>query len=191
MTKERDQMTKTTKVCLLAVGFWPAFVFAVVVSAETLSTLPNYHKYSESLHSSGQPMRGQFADIRNEGVDVIVNLLPSNPAEGAIAGEKRVVEAAGMQYFHLPVSWKRPSIDHLKQFFSIMEGIQGRRVLVHCWVNARASAFVYLFRTLRQSEPEAQEQQVLRAIWANNKGLELRKVRQWKKFLRTAQNELK
>ena len=183
-------MTKMTKVYLLAAGFWPAFVFSVAVSAETLSTLPNYHKYSESLLSSGQPMRGQFADIKNDGVDVIVNLLPYG-VPGAIADEKRVVEAAGMQYFHLPVSWKRPSIDHLKQFFSIMEGIQGRRVLAHCWVNARASAFVYLFRTLRQNEPEAQEQQVLRAIWANNKGYELRKVRQWKKFLRTAQNELK
>ena len=183
-------MNRVTKVGLLVAGFLSAFTMTVDVSAGTLSNLYNYYKHSESMFSSGQPARDEFALIRDEGIDVVVNLSPYNLPD-AIPDEKHVVESAGMQYLHLPVDWERPSLDHLNEFFSYMEGVQGQRVLVHCWQNARASAFVYLFRTLRQDEPEAEERRVLRAIWDHNRGYELRKVRQWKKFLRVAQKEFK
>ena len=182
-------MNELTKVCLIATGIWPAIALSVNVSAEEHPTLVNYHQYSDSLLSSGQPERDQFVEIRNEGVDVIVNLLPYDFPH-AIQDEKRVVEAAGMQYFHLPVDWARPSFKHLKAFFNFMDGVQGRRVLVHCWVNSRASAFVYLYRTLRRGEPEAEERRVLRAIWDKNEGYELRNVRQWRKFLSAAKDRL-
>lgn len=182
-------MNKLTKVCLLAAGIWLAIILSANVSAETLPTLYNYHEHSDSLISSGQPARDQFVNIRKEGVDVVVNLSPYDLPE-AIPDEKRVVESAGMQYFHLAVDWDRPSLDHLKAFFSFMDDVQGQRVLVHCWANARASAFVYLYRTLRQGKPEAKERRVLRAIWANNEGYELRNVRHWRKFLRAAKNRL-
>ena len=93
-----------------------------------------------------------------------------------------------MQYFHLPVDWERPSLNHLREFFSFMDSIQGQRVLVHCWANARASASVYLYRTLRQDEPEAEEGRVLCAIWDNNKGYELKNVRHWREFLSAAKD---
>ena len=182
-------MNKLAKVCLIATGIWPALILSANVLAETLPTLYNYHQHSDSPLSSGQPERDQFVEIRNEGVDVVVNLSPYYLPD-AIRDEKRVVEAAGMQYFHLPVDWDRPSLKHLKAFFTFMDGVQGQRVLVHCWLNSRSSAFVYLYRTLRQGEPEEEERQVLRAIWDKNEGYELRKVRQWRKFLSAARDKL-
>ena len=161
-------------------------ILSANVSAETLPTLYNYHEHSDFLLSSGQPARDQFVNIRKEGVEIVVRLSPYN--SDAIPDEKRVVEAAGMQYFHLPVDWERPSLNHLREFFSFMDSIQGQRVLVHCWANARASAFVYLYRTLRQDEPEAEEGRVLRAIWNNNKGYELKNVRHWREFLSAAKD---
>ena len=182
-------MNELAKVCLIAKGIWLTIVLSANVSAETLPTLFNYHQYSDSLLSSGQPERHQFVELGNEGVDVIVNLLPYDFPH-AIRDEKRVVEAGGMQYFHLPVDWARPSLEHLEAFFNFMDGVQGQRVLVHCWANARASAFVYLYRTLRRGEPEAEERRILRAIWDRNEGYELRNVRQWRMFLSAAKDWL-
>ena len=181
-------MNKLIKTCLIATGIWPVIILSANVSAETLPTLIHYHQHSASLLSSGQPERDQFVEIRNEGV-VVVNLSPYDLPD-AIPDEKRVVESAGMEYFHLPVDWERPSLQHLKAFFKFMDGVQGRRVLVHCWLNSRASAFVYLYRTLRLGEPEAEERQVLRAIWDMNEGYELRNVRHWRKFLSAAKEKL-
>ena len=40
-----------------------------------------------------------------------------------------------------------------------------RRTLVHCFANFRASAFTYLYRTLRLGVPEAEARADLETIW--------------------------
>ncbi|MEX2482414.1 MAG: hypothetical protein WD928_16270 [Gammaproteobacteria bacterium] len=58
-----------------------------------------------------------------------------------------------------------------------------KRVLVHCYANARASAFVYVWRTSRGGVDEPSARATMVEIWDWNEGYELRNVAQWQHFV--------
>ena len=150
--------------------------------------LLNVHEYSPKLASSGQPSAGQIAEIKASGVQLVVNLFPPG-LPGTLKNEAELVNAAGMQYALIPVDWDKPSLDQLGQFFDIMEKHKDKKILVHCWLNSRASAFVYLHRTLILNEPQKAEFSRLVALWDYSKGYELARVRQWRGFIDVARKK--
>ena len=147
-----------------------------------LLELFNYYEYSPALLSSGQPTRAQFPAVRAAGVEAIINLAPVTDP-GALPDEQAVVTALGMAYQHIPVDWDHPPRADLERFLAAMDQFQGRRVLVHCYAGSRASAFVFLYRVLKQGAPPAAARRTLETIWANNPGYELPKVPQWQQFI--------
>jgi len=154
-----------------------------------LLELPNYYEYSSTLASSGQPTIAQFKIIADAGIDYVVNLAPVY-SPGAIPQEKEIVESLGMGYSHIPVNWDEPTISDLKQFLSIITTNSDKAILVHCWLNARASAFVYLSRVQAEGLGETSEYKVLESIWSVNPGFELKNVYHWQEFLSRAKHEL-
>lgn len=160
---------------------------SVAAQADLLG-LVNVNEYSAQMASSGQPTRDQIADIKASGVQLVVNLFPPG-LPGTLKDEAELVNAAGMQYALIPVDWDKPSLDMLGQFFDLMDKNKGKKILVHCWLNSRASAFVYLHRTLIQNEPEKAEFARLVALWDYSKGYELAWVRQWREFIDVARKK--
>jgi protein tyrosine phosphatase (PTP) superfamily phosphohydrolase (DUF442 family) len=152
--------------------------------------VPRFHQYSDSLASSGQPAQTQFDEIELAGYTLVINLAPPN-YPGALANERQLVEAARMKYVHIPVDWDRPSLSSLVQFFEVMAQNRNNKVLVHCWVNSRASAFVYLYRTLRERAPEQPELEVLTRLWNLNRGYELQNAPQWRAFIEQAKQQVR
>jgi hypothetical protein len=61
--------------------------------------------------------------------------------------EKRNLHPLAVE--HIPVIWADPTPTDLDAFFAAMDRYEGRRVLVHCAANYRASAFIMLYRVLR------------------------------------------
>lgn len=116
----------------------------------------NYCQITEGVGTSGQPSREQLADIAQEGYEVVVNLA-MHDSEKAIPDEGSIVAGLGMSYFHIPVPFERPTADHLRVFCGVMSVLEGRKVWVHCAVNARVSAFMfhYLTKVRGVSEEEA------------------------------------
>ena len=55
----------------------------------------------------------------------------------------------GMSYIHMPVVWAQPTAAHLKQFCRLMDALGDKKVLVHCQVNARVSAFMFKYLTFK------------------------------------------
>jgi protein tyrosine phosphatase (PTP) superfamily phosphohydrolase (DUF442 family) len=162
-----------------------------VTAAEIgLLELPNYYEYSPSLVSSGQPARDQFKNIAEAGVDHVINLAPKHSPD-AILNEREIVEALGMGYSHIPIDWDDPTVSDLKKYFSVITANPDKTILVHCWLNARASAFVYLSRVLAGDRDEESEYAVLEEIWSANPGYELENVHHWRDFLLRAVSELK
>jgi len=53
----------------------------------------------------------------------------------------------------------------LELFFDVMEANADRRIFVHCFANMRASAFVYLYRTLVEGMPEDQALATMSEVW--------------------------
>ena len=77
-------------------------------------------------------------------------------SDGAIAEEGRVVSQLGMSYHHIPVPFDAPNVGQLTQFFGLMDALENEKVWVHCVVNYRVSAFLYLYRRWKGlSEQEA------------------------------------
>lgn len=154
--------------------------------AQTITpSLPRFHQYSDNLATAGQPSNSQFSEIRQAGYELVINLSPAN-LPGAPRNEQQLVESAGMKYVHIPVDWDKPSLDDLSRFFDIMDRNKDHKVLVHCWLNARSSAFVYSFRTLRESMSDESEREVLTKIWNANRGFELHAAPQWLELLNAA-----
>lgn len=107
-----------------------------------LGEITNYVQMTDDIGSSGQPTRDQFRDIADAGYQAVINLAMPD-SEHAIADEGSVVTSLGMSFCHIPVDFAAPSADDLKQFIGVMQALAGRKVWVHCVVNARVSAFLY------------------------------------------------
>ena len=50
-------------------------------------------------------------------------------------------------------------------FFDVMQANDDRKVFVHCFANMRASAFVYLYRTLVAGVPEEEARGTMHEVW--------------------------
>ena len=110
----------------------------------TIESIINYLFISEQISSSGQPKAEEFSFISELGFNHIINLAMPN-STNAIREEGSLVTELNMTYHHIPVPFEAPKINQLKLFFWLMEFFQGEKVWVHCVVNYRASAFLYLF----------------------------------------------
>jgi uncharacterized protein (TIGR01244 family) len=128
-----------------------------------LKTVRNFQVVSDRLTSSGQIGYDQIPEIADRGYDVVVNL--------AIADEERngregfLVAQSGLTYVHIPVDWQNPTVDDVRMFFDVMRANEDRKVYVHCFANMRASAFVYLYRSLVEGVPDDEARATMLEIW--------------------------
>lgn len=130
---------------------------------KSIKRLKNYVPISEKLHTCGQ-ITGESLDVlKEEGVEAIISV---NAEEfGAIENLKRQAGGMGIDFINVPVSWDEPTLASLEDFFNAMEKYKNAEVLVHCKLNWRASAFVYLYRIIRLKEPKKEAKKALRKIW--------------------------
>lgn len=128
-----------------------------------LDSVRNFQTVSDRLASSGQIGYDQIPLIRDAGYEVVINL--------AIADEERngregfLVAESGLTYVHIPVVWTDPTENDVALFFDVMKANEGRKVYVHCFANMRASAFVYLYRTLIEGVPEPEARATMFEVW--------------------------
>ena len=125
--------------------------------------LLNFYQITPRIGTAGHPKPEDFPAIAAEGYEVVINLA-MHTADDAIADEGSLISAAGMSYIHLPVPWEAPTADHLKQFCRLMDALADKKILVHCQVNARVSAFLLKYLTF-QGVSEADATTPLMETW--------------------------
>ena len=109
--------------------------------------LLNFHQSTTDIATAGQPTRGQFVWIAEQGYRWAINLA-MHDSDNAIAEEGNIVVSLGMSYLHIPVPFESPTAEHLSRFIDLMGVLKGEIFFVHCAVNARVSAFMYKYLTL-------------------------------------------
>lgn len=139
-----------------------------------IETILNYYELADGLVSSGQPTPEELTAIRDAGYNVLINLVPLD-ADMALPNEREIVSALGMQYIHIPIIWDAPQLADAEQFFQAMEIHRAQKIFVHCEVNYRASAMLYLYRRKFLGVDETQARHDLQWIWEPNAT--------WKKFM--------
>lgn len=147
--------------------------------AEPLETIRNYTLVSDQLASAGQISNEQIPLLAEAGYEVVVNLAiadePRNGQEGFLVAQQ------GITYVHIPVDWERPTMDDVEMFFDVMRANEGRKVFVHCFANMRASAFVYMYRTLVEGVPESEALATMSEVWDPGE------LQQWRELIERAQ----
>ena len=91
------------------------------------------------------------------------------------------VTARKMQYIHIPVPFEAPTPEHLNDFISIMKAYEEKKVWVHCVVNYRVSAFLYLYMRLVHNTTIEEASKVILKTWNPNDT--------WKSFMDIANDQ--
>ncbi len=127
-------------------------------AGEALEQINNFHRVSPNLSTAGQLEAPDIELLASQGYQVIVDLRELSENDP----EPQRVEQAGMTYLNVPVSSKNPDQAMLTDFLQAMKESEGRKVLVHCRLNRRASAMTYLYQVVAQGEnPDLAIQHVL------------------------------
>ena len=66
--------------------------------------------------------------------------------EGAVGDEDALITEMGMSYLAYSGGFCQPNTRRRANLFGLMRGLKARKVWVHCQVNARVSAFLYLYQ---------------------------------------------
>jgi uncharacterized protein (TIGR01244 family) len=126
----------------------------------------NFAPINERISTSGQPTPEQFEAARDEGYAAVINLAPSDE-NNALADEKDLVAALGLEYYHIPMIWKDPKPEEFTAFCAAMEQVGTKKVLIHCIANYRVSAVFssYAIKKLGWSPERADE--LVNKIWTS------------------------
>jgi len=114
-----------------------------------MNEILNFYQITSLVGTSGQPTSEQFHQIAKSDYEVVVN-LGMYDSDNVLLEEGNIVSSLGMIYIHIPVPFESPLPTHLKDFFSVMTAFEGKKIFVHCVVNARVSAFMYQYLTLKK-----------------------------------------
>lgn len=134
----------------------------------------NYRYISDRLATSGQPTVREFSLIYQAGYQTVLNLAPPT-ASNAIPEEANIVTEWGMDYTNIPVAWDRPTHDDFAQFCDVLASRSEKPIFVHCAMNMRVSAFVFLYRHLILGISQTEARKSMESVWEPNEV--------WQKFI--------
>lgn len=129
--------------------------------------IPNFVPISPHLGTAGQPTPEQFDIINHAGYQLVVNLATPD-SSGLLPNERELVKARGMEYVAIPIVWDAPQLSDADAFFALMQANRERRVFVHCAMNRRVSAMVYLWRVLEEQVAPDVAARDMELIWTPN-----------------------
>ena len=132
-----------------------------------LAAITNFRQYSPVFASAGQPTREQFTTIKENGFERVVYIaFTNNP--NAVADEDTVVKGLGMEYMQIPVDFNNPLPADCYAFADSMRRNTDKKTLLHCQVNARATAFSFLYRVIFENVPVATAKADMNTVWQPN-----------------------
>ncbi|WP_297098490.1 sulfur transferase domain-containing protein [uncultured Draconibacterium sp.] len=118
-----------------------------VPEVEELNNAPNLFK-SDNMFFSGQPNLETFEWLKDQGVDLVINLRTEGEnedfAEEAF-NEEEMVAKLKMKYVSLPVSgYDGYTPENLEKFAEVMNG-KYKKVLIHCGSAGRVTNFMMAY----------------------------------------------
>ena len=95
----------------------------------------------------------------------VINLALHNDARYSLRDEAATVRELGMRYIHIPVQFKAPSEEDFLLFCAAMDSHAGDKMLVHCAANYRVTAFIGVYRVVRQQWTAEKAFETMRSVW--------------------------
>ena len=126
---------------------------------------PNVVPILPTLVTSGQPSRAALGSLGREGFRAVVYLAPSSVPD-AIAEEPRILAEQDIEFVQIPIPFGKPEESHFLAVSEALERLKGKKVLVHCQVNMRASSMVFLYRTITARQDPSKAYESVAAVWS-------------------------
>jgi protein tyrosine phosphatase (PTP) superfamily phosphohydrolase (DUF442 family) len=135
---------------------------------------PNLVEISPRLVTSGQPNAATLASLAAHGFAADIYLAPLT-VHDAVRDEPEIVRRQGLTFIHIPIEFNEPGERDFERFAEAMASLRERKVLVHCQVNMRASAMVFLHRVIVDREDPERAYEAVAKVWSPNG--------QWRRFI--------
>ena len=142
-----------------------AAVCASVQAAEAPLQAPNVVPISANLVTSGQPTAAALARLSEQGFGAVIYLAPPTVSD-AVPAEADIVRKQGMEFVNIPIPFNNPTQADFQAFVAAMERLGGRKVLVHCQVNMRASSMTFLYRVIVLGVKPEQAYESVAKVWS-------------------------
>lgn len=142
-----------------------------------LSSIYRFRAVADSLCTSGQPSAAQLGAIAAAGFKTIINLALHDDPRYSLPDEAGTVRSLGPAYVHIPVQFANPTESDLLAFFAAMDAHRGMKLWVHCAANMRVSAFLGLYRVIRQGWEIELAFELMHELWQPNEV--------WSSFIQT------
>jgi protein tyrosine phosphatase (PTP) superfamily phosphohydrolase (DUF442 family) len=155
----RSMAGRTALLALLALG-----LASHAPAQPAAPLLPNKVEISPSLVTSGQPSAEALAGLQAQGFEAVIYLAPPT-VHDAVRDEPLIVARQGMSFINLPIRFDRPTEADFETFAALLKALGGRKTLVHCQVNMRASTLVFLYRVIHLAQPPQTAYDAVTKIW--------------------------
>lgn len=133
-----------------------------------LSHIPQFQFVHEHLFSSGQPTAEQLKQMKEYGVDTVINLALTD-ASVHLENEDRICLDLGLNYIHIPISWDTPSDEQCLLVLDFIDHlVKDKMVWIHCAKNWRVSSLIYLYRQYFMDIDMPTAQELMHQIWEPN-----------------------
>nr|WP_255429603.1 protein tyrosine phosphatase family protein [Ramlibacter albus] len=133
--------------------------------AQASPRLPNEVQVSPLLVTSGQPPARALAALGEAGFQAVIYLAPSTVPD-AVADEHAILQKQGIEFVHVPIPFGSPEEKHYLEVAGALTRLAGKKVLVHCQVNMRASTMMFLYRVIALHEPPERAYEAVARIWS-------------------------
>jgi protein tyrosine phosphatase (PTP) superfamily phosphohydrolase (DUF442 family) len=137
-------------------------------TSDTAFDAPNIVPITPRLVTSGQPSATALAQLGARGYGAVIYLAPAS-VPSAVADEAAIVSRQGLAYHHLPIRFAEPTPQDYRQLAAQLDvdlrEATGRKVLVHCEANFRASSMVFLYRTIALKEDPQLAYESVARVW--------------------------
>ena len=160
-------MNKLLSSLLILTLFLAGNIYALEEADPALAEIVNFRQYSPTFASAGQPSREQFATIAENGFERIVYIAFTNN-QNALTDADQVIKGLGMEYMQVPVDFDNPLPADFYAFADSMQRNTDKKTLLHCQVNARATAFSFLYRVIYEDVPIAEAKEDMNTVWQPN-----------------------
>jgi uncharacterized protein (TIGR01244 family) len=134
-----------TLIFLLALAVLP-FTFTYAQSADQI---PNLHRISFYVYTSGQPTEEGFRQLAAMGIKTVINVLPEKEC---LRNEQTNVTANNMVYRSVPFTLHNYRKQTIEYFAEVLKKAE-KPVLIHCKTGNHVGGMWFAYRILEDDYP--------------------------------------
>ncbi|MGQ0763646.1 MAG: fused DSP-PTPase phosphatase/NAD kinase-like protein [Acidobacteriota bacterium] len=126
----------------------PTLLSAMPIAAQQeIPPIRNFVRVNKEFCTGGQPRLEHLQQLKDEGVQSIINLRPAS--EHRAAEEESKAKELSLRYFNIPVVFGDPKDEQVTEFLKITDDAANRPAFIHCAAAIRVGAFWMIRRVLR------------------------------------------